>query len=314
MKTNTNRLIICFTIFLFSNLGFSQNTDTTTSGFRRAKIGLFFKDNFDIRNGFSRINYSFRKKNSETLTLPKCCANYQRTFYDSFNNFDSEKWSKGQPWGSYHPDFLHQYYGKEQIYVKDGLLHLLNEYAPITFYKNANDSISIPYGTGLINSLNQKCFQYGYFAIRSKNPQGPATWPAFWLTGKNNWPPEIDIFEMYGKKNGKNIHKQTMTIHAGKVENRTKKMIVKKMQLPKNTDTEFHIYACLWEPKKITFYTDGVKIKTIKLNKWMQQFYKEPMYLIINNALDHEHLNSLKNAEMPQDFQVDWVQVYQSTL
>jgi len=43
----------------------------------------------------------------------------------------------------------------------------------------------------------------------------------------------------------------------------------------------------------------------------MRQFYQEPMYLILNNALDHEHLEPLKTAQMPQDFQVDWVQVYQ---
>jgi len=311
MKFKSKRIFVLLAFCLLINVIMAQNNDSTKIGFRRAKIGLFFKDNFDFRNGFSRLKYKLSGKNSDLLVLPKNIRHYERTFYDSFNEFDPSKWSKGQPWGSYHPDFLHQYYGTEQIFVKDGLLHLLNDHAPKTFYKNATDSITIPYGTGLINSLNQKCFQYGYFAIRSKNPQGPATWPAFWLTGKNNWPPEIDIFEMYGKENGKTIHKQTMTIHAGKVENRTKKMIVKKVQLPKNTDTEFHIYACLWEPKKITFYTDGVKVKTVKLNKWMQQFYKEPMYLIINNALDHEHLEGLKNASMPQDFQVDWVQVYQ---
>jgi beta-glucanase (GH16 family) len=79
--------------------------------------------------------------------------------------------------------------------------------------------------------LNQKCFKYGYFAIRSKNPTGPATWPAFWLTGQKNWPPEIDIFEMYGKSNGEKIHRQTMTVHMGKTETRTKRMVVKSGQM-----------------------------------------------------------------------------------
>lgn len=305
--------IICFICWVFAaQIVNAQSSDTTKNGFGKLKFALFFKHNLDMRNGFSKINYHFTKKNCDSLVLPKTCRNYKRTFYDSFNFFDESKWSKGQPWGSYHPDFHHQYYGTKQIFVKDGLLHLLNEYNPQTFNINTKDSITIPYGTGLINSLNQRCFQYGYFAIRSKNPTGPATWPAFWLTGKNNWPPEIDIFEMYGKANGKTIHRQTMTVHIGKLETHTKKMVVKSINLPKDTDKKFHIYACHWEPKKITFYTDGVKVKTIKLNKWMRQFYKEPMYLIINNALDHDHLESLKAAEMPQDFQVDWVQVYQN--
>ena len=294
------------------NSGYSQlNSDSTKKGYQRAKIGLFFKTTLDFRNYFSKIRYNISTKNADSLVLPKSCKTMKRTFYDSFNYFDITKWSKGQPWGSYHPDFHHQYYGSNQVFVKDGLLHLLNEFQPITFNQNTKDSLTIPYGTGLINSLNQKCFKYGFFAIRSKNPIGPATWPAFWLTGKNNWPPEIDIFEMYGKQKGKKIHRQTMTVHIGKLETNTKRMVVKAINLPKDTDHKFHIYACHWEPKKITFYTDGVKVKTIKLNKWMQQFYQEPMYLIINNALDHEHLEELKNAQMPQDFQVDWVQVYQ---
>ena len=56
-----------------------------------------------------------------------------------------------------------------------------------------------------------------------------------------------------------------MTIHLGKTETRTKRMIVKSINLPKDTDQKFHIYACHWEPKKITFYTDGIKVKT-KIN------------------------------------------------
>ena len=311
MKVKNHFLILLF-ITAIGNISLkAQNSDSTKNGFGKAKLGLFFKNNVDFRNGFSKINYRFTEKNCDSLILPKNCQNFKRTFYDSFNFFDETKWSKGQPWGSYHPDFQHQYYGSKQIYVKDGLLHLLNEYDPQTFNKNTKDSLTIPYGTGLINSLNQKCFQYGFFAVRSKNPVGPATWPAFWLTGKKNWPPEIDIFEMYGKSKGKTIHRQTMTVHIGKLETHTKKMVVKSIQLPKDTDTKFHIYGCLWEPKKITFYTDGIKVKTIKLNRWMRQFYQEPMYLILNNALDHEHLEPLKTAQMPQDFQVDWVQVYQ---
>ena len=299
-------------IFVFPLfLGAQNNSDSTKKGYFKAQISLIFKNTFDFRNTFSRKKYNNATKNSDNLILPENCKNYHRTFVDSFNNFDQTKWSAGQPWGRYHPSFPHQYYGDSQIFVKDGILHLLNERKPFTFNKNKNDSTTIPYGTGLINSFNQKCFQYGYFAIRSKNPVGPGTWPAFWLTGKNNWPPEIDIFEMYGGPDGNSIHRQTMTIHVGKVETRTKRMILKAMTMPKNTDSVFHIYACHWEPKKITFYTDGVKIKTVRLNKWMRQFYKEPMYLIVNNALDHNYLKEISNAKMPQDFQVDWVQVYQ---
>lgn len=316
MKKIKYKFHITFCIITLFHLSFNYvnsqvNSDSTKNGYGRAKISLFCKNTFDFRNMFSKFSYNTSKKNSNNLVLPRECASYKRTFYDSFNSFESKNWEKGQPWGQYHPSFPHQYYGDSQIFVKDGILHLLNENKPKVFHKSIHDSITITYGTGLINSSNQKCFQYGYFAVRSKNPQGAATWPAFWLTGKNNWPPEIDIFEMYGGKDGKRIHEQTMTVHVGKMESKTKRMILKSMNLPKNTDSVFHIYSCLWEPKRITFYTDGVKIKRIRLSKWMRQFYLEPMYIILNNAVDHDFLNEIKSAKMPQDFQVDWVQVYQ---
>jgi Beta-glucanase/Beta-glucan synthetase len=53
--------------------------------------------------------------------------------------------------------------------------------------------------------LTSKIFkqQYGYFEIRSKMPNSTGTWPAFWLTGTQSWPPEIDIYEWYGGKTKK---------------------------------------------------------------------------------------------------------------
>lgn len=174
-------------------------------------------------------------------------------------------------------------------------------------------AVIVPYSVGLVNTFHSQNFTYGYFAARSKNPSGSATWTAWWLSGNKNWPPEIDIFEMYGGKKGRGIHTQTMTIHTGKIENHNKGMVVKKLRLPRNTDTIFHIYACLWTPKKIDFYTDGIKVKTIRLNHWMAQFYQEPMYLILNNGIESAYIHNLQDRGNPSsDFQIDWIQVFQS--
>ena len=347
--------------------------DSTRNGFGRAKLGMYFKKNWDFRNAWIGLRAHASTKNSETLFLPKKIKHYQRVFQDSFNTWNPEIWSKGQPWGRFHPDNVHQFYGDPQVFVGNGCLHLLNEPNPIpivletqpqqdqirlkkaqtetnailpnlvktgfvdaqgqlvqSMENNLNESgavasqiepqepskkpaIIIPYSIGVANTFHSKNFTYGYFAIRSKNPSGPATWPAWWLTGKNNWPPEIDIFEMYGKANGKGVHTQTMTIHTGKVETHTKQMLMKKIRLSEDTDTAFHIYACLWTSKRIEFYTDNVRVKSVKLNRWMRQFFQEPMYLILNNGLENKYLPQLvASGNKTSDFQVDWVQVYQA--
>ena len=98
-------------------------------------------------------------------------------------------------------------------------------------------AVMIPYSVGVVTTFHSMNFTHGFFAIRSKNPTGPATWPAWWLTGKNNWPPEIDIFEMYGKATGDAVNTQTMTVHTGKVETHTKQMMMKKLRDSEDTDS-----------------------------------------------------------------------------
>lgn len=283
--------------------------DSTRDGFGRAKAGMFFKRSFDFRNGFGQSRVKRNIKSASKLHLPLEGLQYKIEFEDNFDSLNTQIWQKGQPWGRFHGQQPHQYYGDSEVFVKNGILYLQNRYAPMTF-KNGDSLISIPYGTGLINTYYSRQFTYGYFSIRSKNPSGPATWPAFWLTGKNNWPPEIDIFEMYGRSNGRSIHEQTMTLHFGKIETKTKTHLMKSVQLKKDTDTAFHVYSCLWEPGRVVFYTDGIKVRTIKLNRWMEQFYREPMYLIVNNAIDHRYLKYIDNSKLPVSLEVDWIRVY----
>lgn len=295
---------------IFVPVAGAQGIDSTRDGIHRARAGLMFKRSLDLRNLGSKRRYKHEEKSTERLAFPFDSEGYRLVFQDNFDSLDRNIWGIGQPWGQFHVQFPHQYYGDTEVFVQNGVLHLQNRLAPRKF-RHGDSTYLIPYGTGLINTWHSKTFTYGYFAIRSKNPPGPATWPAFWLTGKYNWPPEIDIFEMYGRCYGSSIHEQTMTLHFGKIENRTKTLWEKRMQLPEDTDSVFHIYSCLWEPGVITFFTDGVMIKKFHLSRWMEQFYKEPMYVILNNAVDHRYLQCLKPEHLPCDLEVDWIRIYQ---
>lgn len=374
-------VILIYFSMTTSSLASAKNAspiDSTKKGFHAAKLGMYFKKNWDFRSARYSRQFKHKIKNTTTLVLPEEAKEYQLVFEDNFDTFNPAVWSKGQPWGRFHPDNAHQFYGDPQVFVADGKLHLLNEPRPYPIiienqpkgdvermYRAMNETnliqkeliqiqrvndqgnvikqlrdhekmegsgsteqvqqniatgdsdtgklaFMIPYSVGVVNTFHSKNFTYGYFAVRSKNPKGPATWPAWWLTGKNNWPPEIDIFEMYGKATGNSVNTQTMTVHTGKVETHTKQMMMKKIRVSEDTDTAFHIYACLWTPKKIDFYTDGIKVKSIQFNRWMAQFYQEPMFLVLNNALENTYIPQLiESGNETSDFQVDWVQVYQ---
>ena len=284
-------------------------SDSSRNGYGRGKIGIFFKRYFDFRNLGSTSRYKKADPISTQLSLPFKSEGYRLSFSDEFDTLNLDKWQKGQPWGQVHFQYPHQYYCDSAAFVKNGKLHLMNYYAPKE-YRYKDSIYTVPYGVGCINSFYSFSSKYGYFAIRSKNPTGNATWPAFWLTGKYSWPPEIDIFEMYGACNGRDIHKQTMSLHYGSTEGNTKGSLTKSVQLSKDTDVKFHVYSCLWEPKKIRFFTDGVLVKTIRLNRWMRKYFDAEMYIIVNNAVDYNRLNCVNSLELPQKFEVDWVRVY----
>lgn len=292
----------------------AQGSDSVKTVSGKGRMGMFTRRYFDIKNrGAGRRYEKAEDKSTSQLAFPFESKDYKLVFEDNFDSFNTAIWQKGQPWGRFHSQFPHQYYGDSEITVENGHLLLQNRYAPRKI-REGDSVFQSTYGTGLINTYQSQNFVYGYFAIRSKNPRGPATWPAFWLTGRNAWPPEIDIFEMYGRCSGEDIHEQTMSMHFGQIENNTKSSLTKSVTLSPDTDTAFHIYSCLWEPGKVTFYTDGVLLKTIKLTAWMEQFYRQPMYIILNNAVDHRYLNCIKPSDLPNTFDVDWVRVYQKKI
>lgn len=59
---------------------------------------------------------------------------------------------------------------------------------------------NLKYYTGMVTTSDSWAQTYGYFEVVAKIPEGEGFWPAAWLTAASQgWPPEVDIFEAYGK-------------------------------------------------------------------------------------------------------------------
>ncbi|KQT83485.1 family 16 glycosylhydrolase [Aurantimonas sp. Leaf443] len=59
---------------------------------------------------------------------------------------------------------------------------------------------TVDYYTGMIATDQTWGQSYGYYEITAQIPVGKGHWPAFWMAPATvGWPPEIDIFEAYGK-------------------------------------------------------------------------------------------------------------------
>lgn len=118
---------------------------------------------------------------------------------NSFNSF-STYWSNLYPWGSDHNGTARM--RAQNISASDGVLTLTSSpsgsvgnsnkgpYLPIHYYSGTVYAKTIP----VINDAWPKWHFKGDFQCESQR----GTWPAFWVTGADSWPPESDFMEFKG--------------------------------------------------------------------------------------------------------------------
>jgi len=262
-------------------------------------------------------------------------SGYNLVFNEDFKRpgLDPNKWGEGQPWGNFHPDYIHQWYGSGIDYnkVEDGILKLSIKNDPKKFRKDElpewqksdveNDEFIIPVGIGMIHT--KKAWQYGWFESEIKLPKGQSYWNAFWLAGVNTWPPEIDIFEAYTHF-GPNYESPTILRKFRKRPNRRirpnlhygtanlNKMHYVAYDVPVYKCTErFVQYACLWEKDKIEIYFDGrlvLRCTDPEILKWYNKENAEQQ-IIINHGQHYAHTHKVDEVPM----QIKNVKVYQKS-
>jgi beta-glucanase (GH16 family) len=129
------------------------------------------------------------------------------------NTINKEKWITALPWSDavYQSDI---YYTENNISFdngnirfilnkKDSLRTLASGQLDTNYFKQNKlklidgNKYQFHYTGGLLWS--KKEYQYGYYEIKFKAPEGKGIWPAFWLFGAkpNN---ELDFFELKGEK------------------------------------------------------------------------------------------------------------------
>ena len=118
------------------------------------------------------------------------------TSFDSQSTFDTY-WAYNYPWGTDHNGAARM--ASSQVSVGGGQVTLTA--APTSGQAPTSDGLAIHYLSGTIYAKE-------YFTIAANGgydftgdflaSTAKGTWPAFWLTGANSWPPEIDLAEWKG--------------------------------------------------------------------------------------------------------------------
>lgn len=217
---------------------------------------------------------------------------YELVFQDDFTEFDETEWRMGQPWGTVHPEHLDWYYPTDGTGIRtsnEGLeLELAHD--PKTFEKsdfpewqraNLPERFTARHRGSLISS--KQSWKYGWFECTAVMPKDTYAWPAFWTTGADSWPPEIDIFEGYTKHN-KTDYKIKPNAHY--INRSDKKTNAGAPTIPVNDPTGRQVqYAVEWTPDYIDYYYDGLRVMRLDSPDVMQNINSDEHFIIFNHGI-----------------------------
>lgn len=190
------------------------------------------------------------------------------TSFDSQADFDTD-WGYNYPWGTDHNGAARM--AKSQVAILGGTMTItakrVNGEKPAS---HGGKQIAIKYLSGAIYAKEHFNVSRGggYDFIgefRATTTRG--TWPAFWLTGVNGWPPEVDMAEWKG---------------SGKISfntfNTSSQVRARDVNYP--NPTEFHNIRCEIRDQNgrdvaIKFFMDENLIET----QYGRGFVGQPMYL-----------------------------------
>ncbi len=122
---------------------------------------------------------------------------------------------------------------------------------------------------------NKNCFIEGSF----KQPESPiGYWNAFWLTGRDSWPPEIDIFETLSSSYGPRAWHTA--IHG---QNDQNNLFGKSSKDNINITTGYHTFSMDWGHDYIKFYIDGKLFQRTHNNATLE--FQKNLRLILNTGI-----------------------------
>lgn len=201
--------------------------------------------------------------------------------FASYGNFEA-KWNYNYPWGTDHNGsarMVGSSTNHNQISLSGGEMTITAtrlSSSPGNSTANGFTNVAIWYNSGacyakqqvLINDQFPSYTISGDFAV----PTNRGTWPAFWITGVNSWPPESDIMEFKGSSTN------WQNTYDGGWEN--------KLTNVSNAGS-YHNYKC-WYNK---INANDVECHYYIDNNWvarhvMSNSVDKPMWLIVNMQME----------------------------
>ena len=171
---------------------------------------------------------------------------------------------------------------------------------------------------GHISTQNKMSFKYGFAAARVKMHKRRGQHSSFWLqpqTSRAGTPrtagAEIDVIEYFGDKHPRGG--LTSFIHWKKNDRliKTGSWLKQPRSFLKNRrdgwSKNYHVFSVEWTPKMYIFRIDGQE--TWRTRKGVSG---QPQYPILSLLASDYELSLMKDKQLPQHMQVDWLRIWQA--
>lgn len=275
-------------------------------------VGYYTGDTYSYRTYIPRDKvdrYLYDADNnhkSGKLGAYKMWSEAQATFYvksevshhvaDNFKgNSISSQWWTNYPWKSNNP--TNDSYNFSALITKNNVIVendelLLKATKASGWPTNKNGDTGIQYNgdfgrtdwqkwqgyVGVVSIQNKVFNKQSYIEGSFKQPESPiGYWNAFWLAGRDSWPPEIDIFETLSSKYG--AYAWHTAIHG---ENDSNNLFGKQTSSI-NITTGYHTFAMDWGYDYIKFYVDGKLFQRTHNNSTLN--FQKNLRLILNTGI-----------------------------
>lgn len=209
--------------------------------------------------------------------------------------------------------------GESQYYTSGNNIECRNGVLAIEL---RNDSAIIdrelyPITSGSITTEGLGHWKYGYIEVRAKVPSALGLWPSIRLLPAEqvygSWPRsgEIDIMEHVGYTPDK-IHFSAHSERFNYIRSTQRRM---SATLP-DAVGRFHTYALKWTPKELIWFYDNKEQYRLECGEgedWTTWPFDTEFFLAISLAYGGSWggAEGVDDASLPQQFEIDYVRVYQ---
>lgn len=239
-----------------------------------------------------------------SCTLPRRAAHAKPAWEETFDRFDSTRWTKiprgGSDWNR------HMSYFDSCFDLRDGkmiLRGLLNTTQP---------QDTSPYLTGGIYTKDKVGFGFGRLEIRAKLGNAQGAWPAFWLLGQGRKYPEGGEIDIMEHLNDDSIVYQT--VHSYYTITLDEKKNPPHGGTARIKPGEFNIYAVEKYRDSVVFYVNNERTFSyprIATEKKGQFPYADgDHYLLLDMQLGGSWVGRVNDADLPVEMEIDWVRFY----